>query len=101
MSLGVDELHIKLRRNHQPHEGAFHKRPTYRIDPELRQTIGKFDGKRSHQTRMETERLQIEPQISMMARLQKEVSLPRQKKLENVVPQNSPKIAFQIVRHEN
>ena len=61
ISLGIGKLHVKLGRDHQPHERALYKRPAYRIDPESGQTSGKFGRQRLHQPRTKTKRFQMEP----------------------------------------
>ena len=54
---------------------TLHERPTNGVDPVLRKTIRKFRNERLDAAWMQAQQLKVQPQITVVPRLQQEVSL--------------------------
>src|SRR5258708_98993 len=79
----ISEWYAQLLGNHQRHECAFNQRPAYDLNPVRSQTGGNPLCEALYRLRMQTQQLQIKPQLAMVARLQPEVSLPRRQKADH------------------
>jgi hypothetical protein len=74
-TLRVNELGSKFYGNEEGHEGSFDERTADSVEAMLRQPLRQFGDKRPNPFWMQAQQLQVQPQITVVSRLQEKVPL--------------------------